>query len=152
MADANWQAGGRNSIPALALVCLAAIAGPCGPAWAAPESDGFAPTSYIGALDPNQLWELLLGGIAIVSFLTALGLWTLSALRGAKHAKLRRSAFISSALNNLNQGVIITNAQGRVVFCNDRFLEMYGFSRADISSDMTGNDLVELRRARGFSA
>ena len=150
MADANWQAGGRNSIPALALACLVAIAAPCGSAWGAPQSGDFAPASYIGALDPNQLWELLLGGIAVVSFLTALGLWTLSALRGAKHAKLRRSAFISSALNNLNQGVMITNAQSRVVFCNDRFLEMYGFSRADISSDMTGNDLVELRRARGL--
>ena len=150
MADANWQAGGRNSIPALALACLVAIAAPCGSALGAPQSGGFAPASYIGALDPNQLWELLLGGIAVVSFLAALGLWTLSALRGAKHAKLRRSAFISSALNNLNQGVMMTNAQSRVVFCNDRFLEMYGFSRADISSDMTGNDLVELRRARGL--
>ena len=150
MADANWQAGGRNSIPALFLACLVAIAGPCGSALGAPQSAGFAPESYIGALDPNQLWELLLGGIAVVSFLAALGLWTLSALRGAKHAKLRRNAFISSALNNLNQGVMMTNAQNRVVFCNDRFLEMYGFSRADISSDMTSSDLVELRRARGL--
>ena len=111
---------------------------------------GFAPASYIGELDPNPVWELLLGGIAVVSFLVALGIWTLAALRGAKSAKLRRSAFISSALNNLNQGVMITNAQNRVVFCNDRFLEMYGFSRADISSDMTGSELVELRRARGL--
>ena len=149
MADANWQAGGRNSFPALALACLIATAAPCG-AWGAPQPGDFAPASYIGALDPNQPWELLLGGIAIVSFLTALGLWTLSALRRARDAKLRRSAFISSALNNLNQGVIITSAQGRVVFCNDRFLEIYGFSRTDISSDMSGNDLVELRRARGL--
>ena len=86
MADKNWQAGGRNSIPALALVCLVATAAPCGLAWAAPQSGGFAPASYIGALDPNQLWELLLGGIAIVSFLTALGLWVLSALRRAKRS------------------------------------------------------------------
>ena len=105
--------------------------------------------SYIGAFDPNTVWEFLIGGIVVASFLAAIGLWTLSALRRAKHANLRRSAFISSALNNLNQGVMMTNAQNRVVFCNDRFLEMYGVSRADISSDMTGRDLLELRRARG---
>ena len=150
MADANWQGGGRNSIPALAFACLAAIAAPCGSAWAAPPSGGFAPASYIEALDSSRLWELLLGGIAIVSFLTALGLWILSALRGARHARLRRNAFISSALNNLNQGVMITNAQNRIVFCNDRFIEMYGLTRADISSGMTGAELVELRRARGL--
>ena len=86
MADANWQAGGRNSFPALALACLIATAAPCG-AWGAPQPGDFAPASYIGALDPNQPWELLLGGIAIVSFLTALGLWTLSALRRARDAK-----------------------------------------------------------------
>jgi diguanylate cyclase (GGDEF)-like protein/PAS domain S-box-containing protein len=150
MADKIWQAGGRNSIPALALACLLGMALPFGSAAAAPVSDGFAPASYIGDLDPNSVWEFLIGGIVVASFLAAVGLWTLSALRGAKRAKLRRSAFISSALNNLNQGVIMTNAQNRVVFCNDRFLEMYGFSRADISSDMTGSDLVELRRTRGL--
>jgi diguanylate cyclase (GGDEF)-like protein/PAS domain S-box-containing protein len=106
--------------------------------------------SYFDALDSSRLWELLLGGVAIVAFLTALGLWALSALRDARHARLRRNAFISSALNNLNQGVMITNAQNRIVFCNDRFIEMYGLTRADISSGMTGSELVELRRARGL--
>src|SRR5207247_10424436 len=62
----------------------------------------------------------------------------------------QRSAFISSALNTLNQGVMMTNAQNRVVFCNDRFLEMYGLSRAEISSTMTGRELAELRRTRGL--
>ncbi|MDI1262276.1 MAG: PAS domain-containing protein, partial [bacterium] len=150
MAGKNWQASGRNSIPAWAFVCLVATAAPCGLALAASPATGFAPASYIGSLDPNEVWELLLAGVAVLSLLVAVGLWTLSALRGAKRAKLRRSAFISSALNNLNQGVMMTNAQNRVVFCNDRFLEMYGFTRADISSDMTGRDLVELRRSRGL--
>ena len=65
----------------------------------AAPSGGFAPASYIGEFDPNLVWELLLGGIAVVSFLAAIGIWMLSALRGAKNAQLRRSAFISSALN-----------------------------------------------------
>jgi PAS domain-containing protein len=132
MTDKNRQAGRKNSIPAQALVCLLAIAAPCRFAWAAAPSAGFAPASYIGELDPNFVWELLLGGIAAVSFMVAIGIWILTALRGSKSAQLQRSAFISSALNTLNQGVMITNAQNRVVFCNDRFLDMYKLSHAEI--------------------
>jgi diguanylate cyclase (GGDEF)-like protein/PAS domain S-box-containing protein len=150
MADRNRQAERKNSIPVQALVCLLAIAAPCGLAWAAAPSAGFAPSSYIGELDPNFVWELLLGGIAVVSFLVAIGIWILTALRRAKSTQLQRSAFISSALNTLNQGVMMTNAQNRVVFCNDRFLEMYGLSRAEISNAMTGRELAELRLARGL--
>ena len=150
MADRNRQAERKNSIPVQALVCLLATAAPCGVAWAAAPAAGFAPAGYIGEFDPNFMWELLLGGIAVVSFLVAIGIWILTALRGAKRAQLQRSAFISSALNTLNQGVMMTNAQNRVVFCNDRFLEMYGLSRAEITSAMTGRELAELRRARGL--
>ena len=53
MAGKNWQAGGKNSIPALAALCLLAAAVPCELAWGAPPSGGFAPASYIGAFDPN---------------------------------------------------------------------------------------------------
>ena len=61
MADKNRQAERKNSIPVQALVCLLAIAAPCGLAWAAAPSAGFAPASYIGEYDPNLVWELLLG-------------------------------------------------------------------------------------------
>ncbi len=36
-----------------------------------------------------------------------------------------------------------------IVFCNDRYLEIYGLSRADIRRNMTGTELLELRRDRG---
>ena len=106
--------------------------------WAAPASDGFAPSSYVGELDPNMIWELLIGGIVVVSFLAAVGLWVLTALRRAKRSQLRRSAFVSSALNNLSQGVVMTDARQRVIFCNDRYLEIYGLRRSDIPRNMTG--------------
>src|SRR5215813_6259334 len=102
MADRNWLAGRKNSIPAQALFCLLATAAPCATAWGAPPSGSLAPTSYIGEFDPSQVWQLLIGGIVVASFLTAIGIWALAALRGARHEKLRRNAFISSALNNLN--------------------------------------------------
>lgn len=150
MAGKNWRAGGKNSIPALAALCLLAAAVPCELAWSAPLSGGFAPASYIGEFDPNRVWEFLIGGIVVASFVGAVGLWVLSALRKSQRSKLRRNAFISSALNNLNQGVMMSDAQSRVVFCNDRFLDIYGFTRADIATCRTGRDLIELRRSRGL--
>src|SRR5450631_595867 len=116
MADKNWQAGGKSLIPARALVCLIVILVPLPAAWGV--SNNFAPTSYVGSADPNMVWELLIGGIVVCSFLAAVALWIHSALRKVKRSQLRKNAFVSSALNNLSQGVVMTDSQRRVVFCN----------------------------------
>src|ERR1700733_2365769 len=116
MAGRKWQAGGKDSIPAKVALCLIAIVTQCSIASAA--SGAFAPSSYLGDLDPNLIWELLIGGVVVASFLGAVGLWILSALRRAKRSQLRRNAFVSSALNHLNQGVVMTDANMRIVFCN----------------------------------
>src|SRR5882762_5181552 len=126
MADKNWQAGGKNSIPALAVLCLVATVVPLRLACAA--SPAFAPSTYLGEFDPSTVWELLIGGIVVASFLGSVGLWVLSALRKARRSQLRRNAFISTALNHLHQGVVMTDPSGRVVFCNDQYLELYGLS------------------------
>jgi diguanylate cyclase (GGDEF)-like protein/PAS domain S-box-containing protein len=147
MADKNWQAGGKILIPALAVACLVAIVVPFGVAWGV--SKNFAPPSYIGSADPDMVWELLIGGVAVCSFLGAIALWILSALRKVKRSQLRRNAFVSSALNNLNQGVVMTDAQQRIVFCNDRYLEIYGLARSDIPRNITGPELLAMRRERG---
>ncbi|MGF6306083.1 diguanylate cyclase (GGDEF)-like protein/PAS domain S-box-containing protein [Bradyrhizobium sp. i1.8.4] len=148
MAGRKWQAGRKNLIPAKAALCLIAAAVPYGAARAA--SSAFAPSTYLGDLDPGVVWELLIGSVVVASFLGAVGLWILSALRKAKRAQLRRNAFVSSALNHLNQGVVMTDAHERIVFCNDRYLDIYGLSRADIRRNMTGVELLELRRNRGM--
>jgi diguanylate cyclase (GGDEF)-like protein/PAS domain S-box-containing protein len=147
MADKDWQAGDEVLIPAQAVVCLIAAVAPSGAAWAVSES--FSPPSYVGSADPSLIWEMLIGGIVICSFLAAIALWIFSALRKAQRAQLRRNAFVSSALNNLNQGVVMTDPQQRIVFCNDRYLEIYALARADVPRSMTGPELLELRLKRG---
>src|ERR1700738_1264239 len=112
MADKNWQAGGKVVIPALAVVCLIDTLMPFGAAVAA--SDGFAPTSYIGSFDPEVVWETLIGGIVVCSFLAAVALWVLSALRNVKRSHLRRDVFVRSALNNLSHGVVMTDSRKRI--------------------------------------
>ncbi len=147
MAGKNWQAGSKDLIPARALLCLAATALSCAPAWAA--SGEFAPVSYIGALDPNILWEMLIGGIVVCAFLAAVALSVQSALRRAKRSQTRRSAYISSALNSLSHGVVMTDPKNRIVYCNDRYLQIYDLQRSDIPPGMTGAQLLELRLERG---
>jgi diguanylate cyclase (GGDEF)-like protein/PAS domain S-box-containing protein len=147
MAGKNWQAGGRVLIPVTAAVCVIATIAPFGVAWA--SADELAPASYIGVADPNMVWEVLIGGIVVCSFLASIALWILSALRKVTRSHLRRNAFVSSALNNLNQGVVMTDSKQRIVFCNDRYLEIYGLARPDIRPQMTGPELLKLRAERG---
>ena len=147
MAGKNWQAGSKDMIPARALLCAAVTVASGGPCLA--MSDAFAPSSYVGALDPNVLWEVLIGGIVLCAFLASVALWVHSTLRRFKRSQARRSAQISSALNSLSHGVVMTDRKGRVVYCNDRYLQIYGLQRSDVPPGMTGPDLLELRFRRG---
>jgi diguanylate cyclase (GGDEF)-like protein/PAS domain S-box-containing protein len=148
MADKNWQAGGKILIPARAFACLIAVLVPLRTAWA--MSDNFGLASYLGSADPNTVWEVLIGGIVVCSFLAAVALWVHAALRKVRRLQLRRNAFVRSALNNLSHGVVMTDLRQRIVFYNDRFLEIYGLVRSDIPRNMTGPELLAMRRERGM--
>jgi diguanylate cyclase (GGDEF)-like protein/PAS domain S-box-containing protein len=141
-----WQAGGKGVIPAAALACLLGIVASPGPVSAAAY---VAPSGPAGSWDPDIVREILMGGAAVVFFLTAIILWTMSALRHAQRLQRRNAAFVSSALNSMSQGIVIVDPHGRLAFCNDSYLEMYGLSRSDLFSRITGRQLAELRRARG---
>ena len=146
MAEKNWHAGSTLPIAVQAVMCLA---GAVAPAHAYALSDGFAAPGDLARLDPSVIWEALIAGIVLCSFLAAIVLWIHSSLRRTRRLQLRRNAFISSAMNNLNQGVVMTDAQRRVIFCNDRYLEIYGLTRSDIWTGMNGLELLALRRKRG---
>jgi diguanylate cyclase (GGDEF)-like protein/PAS domain S-box-containing protein len=148
MAGKNWQAGSKDLSPAQALLCLAAVVVPCAPAFALP--DRLAPADYSAALDPNVLWEILIGGIVVCAFLAAVALWIHSSLRRFKRSQTRRQAYISTALNSLSHGVVMTDPRNRVVYCNDRYLQIYGMARSDLTPGMTGAELLEYRLKRGL--
>ena len=142
MADKNWQAGSKDLILARVLLCLAAVALPCAPALAMSGST-------VGALDPDMLWEVLIGSIVVCAFLVSIALWIHSALRRVKRSQMRRTAYISSALNSLSHGVVMTDPKNRVVYCNDRYLEIYGLERSDIRPGMNAEELLELHLRGG---
>lgn len=149
MAEKNWHAGSTLPIAVQAVACLA---GAVTPARAFALSDSFAAPGDLAKLDPNVIWEALIAGIVVCSFLAAIALWIQSSLRRTRRLQLRRNAFISSAMNNLNQGVVMTDAQRRIIFCNDRYLEIYGLTRSDVRPGMDGRELLALRRKRGVLA
>jgi diguanylate cyclase (GGDEF)-like protein/PAS domain S-box-containing protein len=142
MAGKNWQAGGRNTIPAGVVTCLFAVVAPLHFAFAG-SRDPELP-AYLSTVDPGLVWEGIIGGLAVYCLLVSITLWIVSAVHKAQRAQLRRNAFVSSALNNLNQGVVITDPRKRIVFCNDRYLEIYGLVRSDITQQMTGRELLDL--------
>ena len=144
MADKDWQAGGGIMIPAGIVLCLVASF------WAAAASNPeLSVVRYFAAADPDVVSDVVLGGLVVCCFLIAVGLWTRSTMRRFMLSRQRRNAFVSSALNNLKQGVVITNPRQRIVFLNDRYLDIYGLSRSDIAPDLSGRELLELRLKRG---
>jgi diguanylate cyclase (GGDEF)-like protein/PAS domain S-box-containing protein len=147
MASKNWWAGGKDLIPARAFLCLVISAAPV-EAWG--FSANFAPSGYLGSADPNMVWEVLIGGIVVGSLVAAVALWIHSAVRKFQRSQLRKNAFVSSALNNLSHGVVMTDAQRRIVYFNDRYLEIYGLKRSNIPRDMTGPALLEWGRSNGL--
>jgi len=141
------HAGSKDSIPARAVACLTGIVVPCGGALA--QSDRLSSVNHAGSFDPSVVWEVLIGSIVVCAFLGSVALSIHLALRRFKRTQARKTAFVRSALNNLSHGVVMTDPQARVVFCNDRYLDIYGLTRADISNSMTADDLLALQLARG---
>src|SRR5215472_6006978 len=147
MAGKNWQAGSKDPILARVAICLAAVVLPSRGALAL--SDQFRPLSHVGSLDPNVLWEVLIGVIVVCAFIAAIALWVHTALRRVNRSQAWRTDYISSALNSLSHGVVMTDPKRRIVYCNDRYLEIYNLQRSDLSPGMTGRQLLELRLERG---
>src|ERR1700761_7868532 len=144
MAGKNWQASGRVWMTAQAVVCAIGTLVPVGAARAA--ADSLASASFLGSATPETVWEALIGGVVVCAFLGAIVLWINTAIRKVKRSHVHQIAFVKSALNNLNQGVVMTDARQRIVFCNDRYLDIYGPTRADVPANMTGPQLLEMRR------
>ena len=131
----------RATRGAIAVACLIAS----GTAAAGAEGQaGLSP-----AYEPSFVWQIVLGGLVAGAFAVAIVFWVASALRNVRYEQGQRNQFVGSALNHLGQGIVMLDAQKRVVFCNDRYLDIYKLTRADITSGLTGEGLRELRRQRG---
>ena len=64
-----------------------------------------------------------------------------------RHLKLQNSRF-DAALNNMSQGLIMFDADQRIVVCNSRYLEMYDLSRDIVKPGCTLRALLQHRVER----
>src|SRR6185312_14848823 len=53
------------------------------------------------------------------------------------------------ALNHMGQGLVMVNGSGRIVICNDRYLEMYGLSRSRLKPQCPLIELIRYRKEAG---
>jgi diguanylate cyclase (GGDEF)-like protein/PAS domain S-box-containing protein len=59
---------------------------------------------------------------------------------------------LDTAINNMTQGLLLFDAQARVVVCNQRYLDMYGLSREVISPGRPFREVIAHRQATGSFA
>jgi diguanylate cyclase (GGDEF)-like protein/PAS domain S-box-containing protein len=60
-----------------------------------------------------------------------------------------QSVYLDAALNNMRQGLLMFNAEGRLVLVNHRFIVMYNLSRGSIKLGCTLRDVLQLRKEAG---
>jgi len=77
----------------------------------------------------------------------------LGAMAIAAWRRLRKrggdGALLSMVLNNMTQGVVLFDANERILVCNDRYVEMYGLSASVVKPGCTLIDLIRNRIATG---
>jgi methyl-accepting chemotaxis protein len=67
----------------------------------------------------------------------------------ADHRLENKSRLLETALNSMTQGVVMFDAGGRLVFRNERYIEMYGLPGDIVKAGCTMEDIVRSRMATG---
>jgi diguanylate cyclase (GGDEF)-like protein/PAS domain S-box-containing protein len=56
---------------------------------------------------------------------------------------------LDAALNNMSQGLVLFDAEARVILCNQRYREIYDLSPEEVKAGSRMQDLLGLRKAKG---
>jgi methyl-accepting chemotaxis protein len=84
-------------------------------------------------------WLLLIAA-GLVCLLAAFGATVLF-----RRAHGRRSTLYASAIDNMSQGLVMCDVSGKLLLCNNRYVEMYGLSPSVVKP---GHKLIDLIRHR----
>jgi methyl-accepting chemotaxis protein len=60
-----------------------------------------------------------------------------------------KSLLLEIAMNNMSQGLVMFDKSERLVICNDRYIELYGLSRAVVKPGATLRDVIRNRSEAG---
>ena len=108
---------------------------------------------FVGLINPTSIVAWItsvppaFAGFTI-SVLVAMQLLTIAALLASLRTS-RRNLRISAALDNMTQGLCMFDAAGRLMLCNEPYLEMYGLTRKQAPEGVALRELLEIRKANG---
>ncbi|PZA11403.1 diguanylate cyclase [Rhodopseudomonas palustris] len=97
----------------------------------------------------------LLVSVAVVSALvvTVILLLIVHQISKHHHATQRKLLLdkqrLDTAINNMSQGLLLFDAQARLVVCNQRYLDMYGLSPEIVKPGCSLRDVLEHRKSTG---
>ncbi len=111
-------------------------------------------TTEAALMQWRQQTRFLVGVGALGAFVIALTLVLiirqLARQHRASRGKLRlEKERFATAVNNMTQGLLLFDAAGRLVMCNERYLEMFEGSRDVVKPGCTLRDLVQHRKDAG---
>ena len=69
--------------------------------------------------------------------------------RAAQQALARKSQYLDTAINSMTQGLLLFDAEARLVVCNDRFIRMFGLSPDIVKPGCHLRDLIAHRKQVG---
>ncbi len=89
-------------------------------------------------------------GAIVIAITLVLIIRQLTRQHRASRSKLRREKerFVT-AVNNMTQGLLLFDASGRLVMCNERYLDMFEASRDVVKPGCTLRELVQYRKDTG---
>jgi diguanylate cyclase (GGDEF)-like protein len=70
-------------------------------------------------------------------------------LRQSQELEALEKDRLDVAVHNMSQGLLLFDAEGRIVVCNDRYVEMYGLSPDVVKPGCSFRDLIAHRKATG---
>ena len=87
-----------------------------------------------------QFWQLA----TLVSLLCLLGV-----LAAANHRSRRQKRRLMSAVDHMSQGLCMYDGTERLILCNKRYVEMYGFSSEVVRPGRTLLEILQYRASLG---
>jgi diguanylate cyclase (GGDEF)-like protein/PAS domain S-box-containing protein len=99
------------------------------------------------SVDPFAFSPTLLAWAIANVAMAVLGMSLASAF--ADRRLREKDRLIAIAANNMSQGVVMFTADGQLIVCNDRYIEMYGLSRDVVRPGCALRDLIRHRQQAG---
>ena len=66
--------------------------------------------------------------------------------RAARRLLSEKSQHLDTAINNMTQGLLLFDADGRLVICNQRYIDMFGVSPDIVKPGCHLRDLIQHRK------